>query len=180
MVEAAATDPGVVAAIDPVVAEEDVGKEAESHELELARASLPTRLELERSWAKAGVESREFSEPDKIPAEPAVPGLSPCCCCCWLLAAAMVPSKVVMKAAFPAASPEVPRGSAAAGLGVVTGLTGTVSVSCLPFTRAVAVYHTFPHVFFQGGCHAERHGAKSTFVDIFTHSSVRFHVSRKL
>ena len=122
MVEAPATDPGVVAAIDPVVAEEDVGKEAESHELELARASLPTRLELERSWAKAGVESREFSEPDKIPAEPAVPGLSPCCCCCWLLAAAMVPSKVVMKAAFPAASPEVPRGSAAAGLGVVTGL----------------------------------------------------------
>ena len=127
MVEPAATEPGTeppatAVAAEPAEAEEDVGKEAESHELELARASLPTRLELERSWAKAGVESREFSEPDKIPAEPAVPGLSPCCCCCWLLAAAMVPSKVVMKAAFPAASPEVPRGSAAAGLGVVTGL----------------------------------------------------------
>lgn len=101
------------------VAEEDEDKEAASHELELAKASLPTRLELERSrlCAKAGVESREFSEPDKIPAEPAVPGLSPCCCCCcWLLAAAIVPKRVVMKAALPAARPDGLLRSAAEGL----------------------------------------------------------------
>ena len=119
-------EPGGMTAAEPVFeavveVEEDEGKVAESHELELANASLPIRLELDRSCAKAGVESREFSEPDKIPAEPAVPGLSPCCCCCcWLLAAAIVPKRVVMKAALPAAKPEV--WSAAAGLGVVTGL----------------------------------------------------------
>ena len=110
----------VVAVEHVEVAEEDEGKEAVSHELELAKASLPTRLELERSrlCAKAGVESREFSEPDKIPAEPAVPGLSPCCCCCccWLLAAAIVPNRVVMKAALPAARPEGLLRSAAEGL----------------------------------------------------------------
>jgi len=110
------------------VAEEDVaGKVAESHELELANASLPrARLELDRSCAKAGVESREFSEPDKIPAEPAVPGLSPCCCCCcWLLAAAMVPKRVVMKVALPAAKPAAkPVWSTGAGLGVMGDVTG--------------------------------------------------------
>ena len=107
------------------VAEEDEGKEAGSHELELAKASLPTRLELERSrlCAKAGVESREFSEPDKIPAEPAVPGLSPCCCCCccWWLAAAIVPNRVVRKAALPAARPDGLLRSAAEGLWLGTG-----------------------------------------------------------
>lgn len=117
MVELAAAAAVAVAAVE--VAEEDEGKEAASHELELAKASLPTRLELERSrlCAKAGVESREFSEPDKIPAEPAVPGLSPCCCCCcWLLAAAIVPKRVVMKAALPAARPDGLLRSAAEGL----------------------------------------------------------------
>ena len=110
---AAVPEPGGMTAAKPVFeavveVEEDEGKVAESHELELANASLPIRLELDRSCAKAGVESREFSEPDKIPAEPAVPGLSPCCCCCcWLLAAAIVPKRVVMKAALPAAKPEV-------------------------------------------------------------------------
>merc|ERR1712242_12420 len=94
IVEEPADDVFEAAATVAVEVEEDVGKVAESHELELANASLPTRLELERSCAKAGVESREFSEPDKIPAEPAVPGLSPCCCC-WLLAAAIVPKRVV-------------------------------------------------------------------------------------
>ena len=88
---AAPIDAGpTTAVVVEVRVEEDDGKEAESHELELAKASLPrvrlelprVRLELERSCAKAGVESREFSEPDRIPAEPAVPGLSPCCCCC--------------------------------------------------------------------------------------------------
>ena len=110
ILEPVADEPDVAAepVLEAVEVEEDVGKVAESHELELANASLPTRLELDRSCAKAGVESREFSEPDKIPAEPAVPGLSPCCCCCcWLLAAAIVPKRVVMKAALPAAKPEV-------------------------------------------------------------------------
>ena len=81
-VRAVVPEPGPVFEAVVEAVEEDEGKVAESHELELANASLPIRLELDRSCAKAGVESREFSEPDKIPAEPAVPGLSPCCCCC--------------------------------------------------------------------------------------------------
>lgn len=89
---------------------EDVGKEDKSHELEEANASLPP--DEDKSWANVGAESMEFSEPDKIPAEPAV-GLS---CCCWLLAAAM-PSKVDMKA-LPAATWSGPA-TEAAGLGVV-------------------------------------------------------------
>ena len=69
---------------------------------------------------------------------------------------------------------------------ICSGRTGggdrarTISVSCFPLARAVAVDHAFPHVFFQGGCYAERHGAKSTFVNVFTHSSMCFHVSRQL
>ena len=50
----------------------DGGKEGKSHDDDEA-SSLVTLL---RSWAKAGVESKEFSEPESIPAEPA--GLSPC------------------------------------------------------------------------------------------------------
>jgi len=66
MLAAAETD----VEVDEEVVEAEVGKAGLSHELELARASLPRDEAAERSWARVGVESKEFSDPDKIPADP--------------------------------------------------------------------------------------------------------------
>lgn len=95
---------GLIGAAVDAEDDTDVGKEDKSHELELAN-SLPVAEVADKSWTapRVGVESIEFSDPDKIPAEPAVPlvGLSCCCwCCCWLAAA--MPNKVDIKA-LPAA-----------------------------------------------------------------------------